>query len=238
MTGNAMKTGTIGIIGGMGPLATADLFQKIIQHTAASCDQEHLHILIDNNTAIPDRTAALLHGGADPFPKLCESARLLEAGGADCLIMPCNTAHYFHKRLQAQIHIPLLNMIELTCQTLHRQKITRAGLLATSGTIETGIYQRAAQQFHVELLLPTPAEQACIMDMIYQGVKAGSPDYDPRAVRSAIRRLLEACGAQAMILGCTELPLAVQMYHIQAPCIDPTLELAKGAIRQVGGVLC
>ena len=233
-----MKTGTIGIIGGMGPLATADLFQKIIQNTRASCDQEHLHILIDNNTAIPDRTAALLHGGADPFPQMLESALRLEEDGADCLLMPCNTAHYFHGQLQERVHIPLLNMLELTCQALKRRGITRAGLLATTGTIETGIYQRAAQKLQVELLLPTPEEQTWVMDLIYQGVKAGDPNCDPKRVQCVIDRLLTQRGAQAVILGCTELPLAVQMYRIQAPCVDPTLELAKGAIRQACGVLC
>ena len=168
-----MSGGTIGIIGGMGPLATADLFQKIIRHTDARCDQEHLHILIDNNTAIPDRTAALLHGGADPFPEMCRSAKFLEAGGADCLIMPCNTAHFYHRRLQEQLRIPLLHMVELTCQTLSRQGIRRAALLATSGTIETGVYQRAASACQVELLVPDAEGQAAVMDMIYQGVKAG-----------------------------------------------------------------
>lgn len=231
------KKGAIGIIGGMGPLATADLFEKIIRHTKASCDQEHLHILIDNNTAIPDRTAALLRGGEDPLPQMYESAKRLEEDGADCLIMPCNTAHYFHQKLQKRLRVPLLNMIELTCQALHSQKITRAGLLATSGTIETEVYQRVARQFSLELLLPRPEEQACVMDMIYSGVKAGRADYDPQKVFQAVERILSE-GAQTMILGCTELPLAVQMYHIQFPSIDPTLELAKGAIRQAGGVVC
>ena len=87
-----MEKKTIGIIGGMGPLATADLFEKIVGHTKAACDQEHLHVVIDSNTNIPDRTAALLHGGADPLPELTGSARRLEAMGADVLIMPCNTA--------------------------------------------------------------------------------------------------------------------------------------------------
>lgn len=232
-----MKKGTIGIIGGMGPLATADLFEKIIRHTEARCDQDHLHVLIDSNTAIPDRTAALLHGGADPFPQMCESARRLEADGADCLIMPCNTAHYFHGRLQDQVHVPLLNMIALTCQALQEQGVTRAGLLATSGTIETGVYQRVARQFQLELLLPQGEEQAGVMDMIYQGVKAGRRDYDPRRVQEAVERLLKA-GAQTMILGCTELPLAVELYRMTFPAIDPTLELAKGAIRQAGGQVC
>lgn len=93
-----MNKKTIGIIGGMGPLATADLFRKIVTHTQATCDQDHLHVIIDNNTAIPDRTAALLRGGEDPLPQMQKSARMLESDGADCLIMPCNTAHFFMLR--------------------------------------------------------------------------------------------------------------------------------------------
>lgn len=227
---------TIGIIGGMGPLATADLFQKIILHTAADTDQAHLHVLIDSNTDIPDRTAALLHGGPDPFPQMLKSALWLESGGADCLIMPCNTAHNYHEKLQAAVHVPVLNMIALTAQALKDRGISRAGLLSTTGTAQTGIYQRVCETYGVELLLPEEGEQAAVMDLIYQGVKAGRRTYDTAPVLRAVDRLFQL-GAEAMILGCTELPLAVELYGIDFPAVDPTLELAKGAIRFAGGAL-
>ena len=231
-----MTKKTIGIIGGMGPLATADLFRKIVVHTQAGCDQEHIHVLMDNNTAIPDRTAALLSGGADPLPQMTKSARLLEQAGADCLIMPCNTAHCFHAAVQETVHIPLLNMLELTCSALQQQGIRCAGLLATNGTVQTGVYARMAERFGLTLLTPDAAGQQAVMDMIYQGVKAGKEDFDTTQVCKAVEDL-QSRGAQTMILGCTELPLAVEMYHLDFPAIDPTLELAKGAIRFAGGTV-
>lgn len=231
-----MKKKTIGIIGGMGPLATADLFQKIVRHTKASCDQEHIHILIDNNTAIPDRTAALLLGKENPLPQMKASALWLERSGADCLIMPCNTAHYFHAALQEAVGIPVLNMLALTCEALKKQNIQCAGLLATSGTVQTGIYQNMASRYGIRLLTPDENGQAAIMDMIYQGVKAGITEYDTSLVEAAVQSLLSA-GAETMILGCTELPLAAELYHLNFPAIDPTLELAKGAIAFAGGIV-
>ena len=232
---NFMTKKTIGIIGGMGPLATADLFQKIIQNTCASCDQEHLRILIDNNTEIPDRTHAILHSGSDPVPQLTKSARSLQQMGADLLVMPCNTAHFFHNSIQAAVTIPVLHMIKLTCLALQKKGITKAGLLATDGTIQSGIYQPYFAASGIELLMPDANGQKAIMDMIYCGVKAGVTEYNTASVRSAMDNLLLQ-GAQTLILGCTELPLAMKMYGLKYPCCDPTLELARGAIRAAGGV--
>ena len=219
---------TVGIIGGMGPMATADLFRKIIENTPASCDQEHVHVLIDSNTNIPDRTKALLGGGESPLPEMLRSAERLTAAGADCLIMPCNTAHGFLEPLQAQCRIPVLNMIALTRESLKRQGITCAALLATSGTVRTGVYTKYFGD--IRLLTPEPDEQERVMDMIYGGVKAGVKNYDASDVQRTAERLL-AAGAQTVILGCTELPLAMELYGLDFPSTDPTLELAKGAIR-------
>ncbi|MDE7010948.1 MAG: amino acid racemase [Oscillospiraceae bacterium] len=229
-----MEKKTIGIIGGMGPLATADLFEKIVGHTKAACDQEHLHVVIDSNTNIPDRTAALLHGGADPLPELTGSARRLEAMGADVLIMPCNTAHNYYDGISAAVSVPVLHMVRLTAQALVERGVKKAGLLATDGTVRTGIYQKSFAGSGVELLTPDEAGQRAVMEMIYQGVKAGDMAFDARPARQAMERLL-AAGAEVLILGCTELPLAVKLYGIDLPAVDPTLELALAAIRFAGG---
>ena len=137
-----MNRKTIGILGGMGPLATCDLYTKIIMNTPASCDQEHIHVIIDSNTRIPDRTAALLEGGEDPRPEMIRSAVMLEEDGAEAILMPCNTAHGFYDDIQAAVGIPVLHMIRLTGEELKKRGITCAGLMATTGTIRTGIYQR------------------------------------------------------------------------------------------------
>lgn len=230
-----MNKKVIGIIGGMGPLATADLFEKIVLHTAAGCDQEHLRVCIDSNTDIADRTAALLHGGADPRPEMIKSAKRLASIGSDVLIMPCNTAHNFYDDVAASVDIPVLHMIALTRDTLKKQGVKCAGLLATDGTVQTGIYQRTFEGSGVSLLTPDTADdQSAVMDVIYNGVKAGDMNHDVTAFCKSCEHLLER-GAQVLILGCTELPPAFDLYHLDYPNIDPTLELALGAIRFAGG---
>ena len=229
-----MKKKAIGIIGGMGPLATADLFEKIVLHTRASCDQDHLRVLIDNNTNIPDRTEAILHGGADPAPELIRSARGLERQGAELLMMACNTAHCFYEAVQSAVSVPVLDMIRLTARALEERGIRTAGLLATDGTVETGIYQRRFEGTGIRLLTPDPAGQRAVMDMAYRGVKAGRRDYDTGDARRAMEDLLRR-GAEILILGCTELPPAMSLYRLDFPTEDPTLELALAAIRQAGG---
>ena len=223
----------IGILGGMGPLATADLFRKITEHTAASCDQDHPRVCIDSNTNIADRTAALLHGGADPVPEMVKSARRLASIGAELLIMPCNTAHNFYDAVAASVSIPVLHMIAITRDALKARGIKCAGLLATDGTVQTGIYQRTFGGSGIELLTPDIADQSAVMDIIYNGVKAGDLAHDAAAFRAACEHLL-ARGADVLILGCTELPPAFDIYHLDYPNIDPTLELALAAIRAAG----
>ena len=154
--------------------------------------------------------------------------------GADVLIMPCNTAHNFYDAIAAAVHIPVLHMIRLTAQALQKRGVTAAGLLATDGTVQTGIYQRTFAGTGIDLMTPEGADQQAIMDMIYRGVKAGALHYDVSAARRAMEALLRR-GAQTLILGCTELPLAETLYHLDYPVTDPTLELALAAIRFAGG---
>ena len=127
-------------------------------------------------------------------------------------------------------------MLELTCQEMQRRGIRTAGLLATNGTVLTGVYAAVAEKYGITLLTPDDAGQQAVMDMIYRGVKAGAAVYDTAAVEAAALRLQQQ-GAETMVLGCTELPLAVEQYHLDFPAIDPTLELAKGAIRFAGGTV-
>lgn len=137
-----MSEKVIGILGGMGPEATIDLFYKIIKLTPAEKDQDHLRIIIDNNPKIPDRIAAILGKGEDPLPVLQETARNLEKAGADFIIIPCNTAHYFLSSIQESIKIPILNMIEETAKETQKRipQIQKVGLLASIGVYETKIY--------------------------------------------------------------------------------------------------
>ena len=227
---------TIGIIGGMGPLATCDLFRKIIDITYASCDQEHIRVCIDNNTEIPDRTAAIVAGGADPVEQMSRSAKGLQAMGADVLIMPCNTAHFFHARVAETVDVPLLNMLEETAKCAKEKGMTRVGLLATDGTIRSGVYADAFAKEGIEICAPSSENQQAVMDVIYKGVKAGNYDLDLSGFYAAMDELF-AAGAETLILGCTELPVAFDMFKIQKKHIDPTLVLAAAAVKFVGGKL-
>lgn len=224
---------TIGIIGGMGPLATCDLFKKIVEITDASCDQEHVRVCIDNNTEIADRTAAILKGGKDPVPEMVKSAVRLESMGADVLIMPCNTAHYFYDRLIPFVDTPFLNMIEETAKEVKRRGIKKAGLLATDGTCRSGVYKKVFDAMGIELCTPSPDKQKAVMDVIYQGVKAGNMSMDLTGFYAAMDEL-SGEGAETLILGCTELPVAFDLFQIDRPNIDPTLVLAAAAVRFVG----
>ena len=207
---------TIGIIGGMGPLATMDLFRKIVELTDSENDQGHPRVLIDSNTNTPDRTPAILCGGADPLPEMVRAALLLERGGADVLVMGCNTAHFFYPKMG----------------------LSSVGLLATDGTVQSGVYAREFERQGIDLVTPDAAGQKAVVTMIYQGVKTGRASWPVEEISRVIGDLA-ARGARAVVLGCTELPVAFSRYRIQSglPVLDPTEVLAESAIRFVGGRL-
>lgn len=222
----------IGIIGGMGSLATCDLFKKIIEKTDAKSDQEHIRICIDCNTNIPDRTKAILEGGEDPVPEMVRSGIRLQSMGADVLVMPCNTAHYFYDKITPFFDIPLLNMLKETAKEIKQRKIKKIGLMATDGTIKSGVYHKALADNGIDVVTPSPMKQMSVMDIIYNGVKASNRNINLNEFYGATDELFEK-GAEVLVLGCTELPVAFEMFNIDRPAIDPTAVLAAAAIRFV-----
>lgn len=229
---------TPGIIGGMGPAATCDLMQKVIDNTAAQDDQHNIHLLVDQNTDVPDRTAAILNGGEDPMPELTKSARRLEAAGADFLCMSCNTAHYYHERLSKEVSIPILNMPAEAAKELKRRGIRKVGLLATDGTIRTGVYHKFLRAEGIEVVVPEGKNQATIMTLIYGCVKKGVPveRYPAEAVAQTVSDL-RSRGAEAFLLACTELPIAFERLGYKEGFVDPTLVLARAIVREAGAPL-
>lgn len=225
---------TVGILGGMGPLATVDLFAKITKLTQAANDQEHIHILIDSNTNIPDRTKAILENGTSPLEEMVRSALRLENMGADFLIVPCNTAHYFIDKVRKFTKLPFIHMIEETAKEAKRLGVSSTGLLATEGTIKTKLYAEAFAKQGVKLITPSEENEKHIMSLIYQGVKAGASNYPMEGVNHTLAEMKNQ-GVEKFILGCTEMPLAVQMYHMDIPVIDPTEILARRTIEFAGG---
>ena len=204
----------IGIMGGMGPEATLSCFESIIHRTPAEKDQEHLPVIIDNNPQIPDRTEAILSDGEDPVPYLGDSAKRLENAGADLIIIPCNTAHYFIEDIEDLIDIPVLNMIESTVNELPSGSLT--GLLASTGTIGSGLYQEYAKG-DVGILTPEDDLQEKVMNVIYgeKGIKAG---YKGKRLKKELLDVvdhLKERGAGSIIAGCTEIRLVLSDSDIE-----------------------
>lgn len=223
---------TVGIIGGMGPGATALLFQKIIDYTDAKSDAEHIHIIIDNNPAIPDRTAAILKGEDTPAKYICESGKKLERCGADLLLLPCNTSHYFYDYIQEQLEVPVVNMIAETARECVKHGYKKVGVLATTGTCETKIYDKELSKYGISVMYPDSTGQEKVMEIIYDQVKAGKP-----TDVSIIMKHLESMtlsGVQAFILGCTELPIALLDRDYGYCFIDSLDVLARCAVEMAG----
>ncbi|OGD32855.1 aspartate racemase [Candidatus Atribacteria bacterium RBG_16_35_8] len=223
----------IGILGGMGPEATIDLFYKIIKFTPAQKDQDHLRIIIDNNPKIPDRTAAILGKGEDPLPALQETAQNLEKAGADFIVIPCNTAHYFLSSIQESVNIPVLNMIEETAKETKKRipQIKKVGLLASIGVYKSEIYHKHFKKFNIEVISPEEKDRGKVMKVIYT-VKAGDLSEEVKKNILKITQKLIDKGAEAVIAGCTEIPLILKEEDILFPLIDPTQVLAKIAVQK------
>jgi aspartate racemase len=224
-------TRTIGVVGGMGPRATADFFSKLIDCTPAERDQDHIRVLIDSNPEIPDRSAYILGHGADPTDALIATARNLERGGAHFLVIPCNTAHHFLDAIRRSVGVPVLDIMEVVAEAGERVGgIRSVGLLATSATVTAGLYERAFARRGVTVLAPSVESQERVDEAIW-AVKAGRTDAATRRTVHEAGNELIARGVQAIVLGCTEIPLLVDPGDWSVPVLDSTEILAHAAVR-------
>ncbi|CAB50281.1 cysteate racemase [Pyrococcus abyssi] len=220
----------IGILGGMGPLATVEMFKRIVEKTPAKKDQDHPKIIIFNNPQIPDRTAFILGKGEDPRPELIKTAKKLEECGADFIIMPCNTAHAFIEDIRKAIRIPIISMIEETAKKVKELGFKKVGLLATTGTIASGVYEKEFSKYGIEVLIPREDEQEEVMKGIYDGVKAGNLELG-KELLIKIARKLEERGAECIIAGCTEVSVVLSEKDLKVPLIDPMDVIAEAAVK-------
>lgn len=227
-----MADQTIGVLGGLGPWATLDFFEKLLRVTPAKRDQDHFRILIDNNPKIPDRTPAILGRGEDPTPALIATARNLERAGASFLVIPCNTAHAFYDPIQAAVSIPVLHIMEevAAAAVAEMRDLKTVGVLATIGTMRAQLYHRAFARRQVDVLEPAPPDQALVDRGIYQ-VKAGEMGPEVTQPLVGVADKLIARGAQAVVLGCTELPFVLKSTHVRVPLLDSNVILARAAVR-------
>ncbi len=236
MSGGKRKT--LGILGGMGPEATAYFFELVIRLTAADEDQDHVPVVIRSDPRVPHRTKAILEGGPSPLPSLIEGARALRMAGADFAVMPCVTAHYFLPELAARVKLPFISLLDESLNFLRKEHpgVRKVGLIATTGTVRSGIVRDAFTPEEIDVLTPAEADQSGVMEAIYgpKGIKAGFMTGNSRRAVLGVARRLVRNGAQAIMAGCTEIPLALRADDLEVPFVEPMLIGARACILRAG----
>ncbi len=232
----------LGLIGGLGPAATVDLYDKIVKATPAKNDQEHFKVVIEQNPQIDDRTACLLNGGPDPTIAMYNCAKRLQRDGCDYIIIPCNTAHAFLPRMLRHLNVPFIDMQQTMLDEIKAKfgDNVRVGLMATSGTIATGIYSKKAEKMGMKMYTPDEDHQQSVMKAIYgpKGAKAGYTTgecYDD--LYRGAEYLVKTYDCNVLILGCTELPLIFhetddfEVAGKKVAIVDPTATLARKCVQ-------
>jgi aspartate racemase len=222
----------LGVLGGMGPLATVDLLQKIIQETPAQSDQQHAPVVAWNVPQIKDRQQALAGTGPSPLPDLLPALAQLNRIGATHILIACNTAHYWYDALAAASDAPIIHIADATLDSLQQQGGGRVGLIATQGTLDAGIFQQRFAGLNIATVLPRPQE---MIDWFVPGcyaVKRGELQTGGELISLLGEALLQR-GAERLVLACTEVPPALAAIHspLQRISIDPTRALAQAAVR-------
>lgn len=222
----------LGVLGGMGPAATAEFLRLLAEMAGVARDQDHPKVLLFSNPQIPDRTAAITGGGEDPTPLILEGLRKLESWGAQLLAVPCNTAHVFIDRFREKLRVPLVHIVEETLSRARVQSPSGAWLTATSGTAASGIYSREAKRQDFELLLPNEDVQKELQEIVTL-VKANRLDESGRAMADTVRRLRRERDLP-VVAACTELPLAYQASGLEPSGMISSLgSLAEACLERI-----
>ena len=231
-----VANGYLGVIGGLGPQATAYFMELVTNMTDVSCDQQHVNMIIFSVPSTPDRTAYILdHSQPNPLHNLVEIGRRLTEQGASLIAIPCVTAHYFFDVLESEISAPIINGVRETVLHLKRNGVLRVGIMATDGTIQSGIFHNALKEEGLEPITPDDRAQKEIMHLIFKNIKAGKPVEMARFAAATVA--LQNAGAEAIILGCTELSLIKRTYHLGPGFIDTMEVLAQQAVLRSGSPL-
>ena len=223
----------LGVIGGMGPAATADFFAKLIEETPATCDEDHIPTLVVSDPRVPGRPAAILAGGPSPLPALLAIRDKLISAGATMLAMPCNTAHFWYDELVRDCPLPFVSIVEASCAEVARiaGPGSRIGLIGTQATLAAGIFDRQLKVSGYSALLPGDEELASVILPSIRRVKEGRPVEAGNMLAPKVQALLER-GAVAVILACTETPVALDAIAspLRAHCVDSNRALARACV--------
>jgi aspartate racemase len=221
----------VGVMGGLGPEATLDFYGKLLQHSHAATDQQHLHVIIDSNPKVPNRNDAIAGRGPSSGPMLAAMARRLEAAGSDFIVMACNTAHAFEADIRAALSTPFVSLIDevvsAVVATKHPSSVV--GLLAAQGCIDAGIYHRAFAAQRLRVIQLEVEKQAQFMQLLYR-IKSGDRDAGVRSAMRALGADLVGAGATTVIAACTEVPLVLTAEDLTVPFVDSTDLLARRCV--------
>ena len=221
----------IGVLGGMGPAATVDFLGKLVALTPAKCDQDHLPVLVVNQPHIPDRSANILGDGPDPLPYLLAGVDLLNQAEVGLVVVTCNTAHHWYEQMARRCRAPMLHIVRACVSALPAGEPIRVAIFATRGAIQSQVYQRELAARGIAYLIPEPDGAQTDVDACIRAVKAGDLAAGGRSLSAALDDARQR-GAQTVVLGCTELPVAAQQIAVQSlQLIDSTLELARQAVK-------
>lgn len=204
----------LGIVGGLGPMASAYLYELITAKTKVLKDQEHLNIALLSYTSTPDRTAFILGESKDsPYPYLLQNCKILEKLGVKMISIPCNTSCFFHEKLQSEISVPVNNLVKNTCEFVKEKGYKKVAILATTGTINSKLYQNTLDEYGVEYVLPN---QDKVMEIIYDYVKCGR-----EVPLELINNITDELDVDAYVLGCTELSILKGKLNLDDKFVDP-----------------
>ncbi|MEH7123844.1 amino acid racemase [Bacillus sp. JJ1532] len=233
-----MQKKSLGVIGGMGPMATSVFFEKVIENTVANSDQEHINMVILNHATLPDRTSVIINKKEELFLNaVAKDMKLLEAACVEHIAIPCNTSHFFYNQMQEMTSIKIINMVDETCKEIHRKHgdHSKVAILATNGTVSSGIYRQGCQNYKMELHIPDEVSQEQVMNTIYN-IKSDLK-VDTAAIEQIIMDLIYRENCCCVILACTELSCMDLSDDVMKYCIDAMDVLVEKSIEYSGGIV-
>lgn len=214
-------------------MATVSFMKRIIMMTAAEKDQDHIHMVVEHCPSIPDRTGYILdHTKENPAPAIIAAGHILEAAGVDEIAIPCVTAHFFHHEISAQIRIPVMDGVALCAEYLQSKNIRRTGIMATDGSVRSGVFEEVFRQNKIECIYPSEEMQHHVMELIYDDVKSGRPVEKEKF--QAVADELFAKKAEVVLLGCTELSVIADEWLPEGCFLDALSVLARKCVLDTG----